>query len=138
RSLRMSDLAQATASSRSRLSHAVDRLEGQGWVRRVHCATDKRGQFAVLTDAGLAALGAAVPGEAEGVRRHLLEPLTTAQAHQLRRISESLVGHLSAAPLEPEQTYPPAHGEPGCAPQLPPPDAGIPLLATSGSDGPPG
>ena len=32
RRLRMSDLAEATLSSRSRLSHAVARLEALGWV----------------------------------------------------------------------------------------------------------
>src|SRR5918998_4425375 len=47
RALRMSELAEATSSSRSRLSHAVARLEEQGWVRRDRCPTDKRGQFAV-------------------------------------------------------------------------------------------
>src|SRR3981081_3198570 len=37
RTLRMSDLAEQTWSSRSRLSHAVDRLEERGWVRRISC-----------------------------------------------------------------------------------------------------
>src|SRR2546423_3092249 len=54
RTLRMSDLAAVTRSSRSRLSHAVARLEERGWVRRTACDTDKRGQFAVLTDEGFA------------------------------------------------------------------------------------
>ena len=35
RRLRMSELAGARSSSRSRLSHAVARLEEVGWVRRV-------------------------------------------------------------------------------------------------------
>ncbi len=34
RVLRMSELADATRSSRSRLSHAVARLEERGWVER--------------------------------------------------------------------------------------------------------
>ena len=45
RTLRMSDLAQATWSSRSRLSHAVDRLEEKGWIIRRSCPSDKRGSF---------------------------------------------------------------------------------------------
>ena len=53
---RMSELADATQSSRSRLSHAVARLEELGWVRRETCSTDRRGQLAVLTDEGFAAL----------------------------------------------------------------------------------
>ena len=36
--------------TRSRLSHAVARLEKNGWVRREDCPSDKRGQFAVLTE----------------------------------------------------------------------------------------
>ncbi|MET8349133.1 MULTISPECIES: MarR family transcriptional regulator [unclassified Micromonospora] len=95
RRLRMSDLAEATGSSRSRLSHAVARLEAAGWVRREECATDRRGQVALLTDAGFATLAAAAPGHVEGVRRHLFDALSPAQVDQLRRISETLAEHLS-------------------------------------------
>jgi DNA-binding MarR family transcriptional regulator len=94
RSLRMSDLAEATGSSRSRLSHAVTRLEQSGFVRREDCPTDRRGLTAVLTDRGFEVLAAAAPGHVQGVRRHLFDPLTPAQVDQLRRISEALVDHL--------------------------------------------
>ncbi|MFI7574692.1 MarR family winged helix-turn-helix transcriptional regulator [Micromonospora sp. NPDC049497] len=94
RRLRMSDLAQVSGSSRSRLSHAVSRLEAAGWVRREDCPTDRRGQVALLTDAGFATLAAAAPGHVEGVRRHLFDALSPAQVDQLRRISEALVDHL--------------------------------------------
>src|SRR5439155_26236556 len=53
RTLRMSDLAARARSSRSRLSHAVAKLEAQGWIRRRPCPDDRRGQLAELTDAGL-------------------------------------------------------------------------------------
>ncbi|MGR6318183.1 MarR family transcriptional regulator [Micromonospora soli] len=95
RRLRMSELADATGSSRSRLSHAVARLETAGWVRREECPTDRRGQIAVLTDAGFATLAAAAPGHVEGVRRHLFDALSPAQVDQLRRISETLADHLT-------------------------------------------
>src|SRR4051812_7764039 len=49
RRLRMAELATGTQSSRSRVSHAVARLEERGWVRREPCASDRRGQLAVLT-----------------------------------------------------------------------------------------
>ena len=42
RTLRMSDLAAVTQSSQSRLSHAVGRLEHNGWVRRSPCPDDRR------------------------------------------------------------------------------------------------
>jgi DNA-binding MarR family transcriptional regulator len=94
RQLRMSELAEQTGSSRSRLSHAVARLEQSGWVRREDCPTDRRGQLAVLTDLGFATLAAAAPGHVEGVRRALFDALSPAQVDQLRRISEALVDHL--------------------------------------------
>ncbi|MEU7611019.1 MarR family transcriptional regulator [Micromonospora sp. NPDC049204] len=94
RQLRMSDLAEAAGSSRSRLSHAVARLEAAGWVRREDCPTDRRGQVALLTDVGFATLAAAAPGHVEGVRRHLFDALSPAQVDQLRRISETLADHL--------------------------------------------
>ncbi|BCJ67555.1 MarR family winged helix-turn-helix transcriptional regulator [Polymorphospora rubra] len=94
RRLRMSELADASGSSRSRLSHAVARLEEAGWVRRENCPTDRRGQLAVLTDHGFEVLAAAAPGHVEGVRSHLFDPLTPAQVDQLRRISEAIIDHL--------------------------------------------
>lgn len=96
RALRMSALADRSQSSRSRLSHAVTRLEEAGWVRREDCPEDKRGQIARLTDAGFAALEAAAPGHVEGVRRHVFDPLTPEQVRQLREISTTLVDALQA------------------------------------------
>ena len=90
RSLRMSELAERSQSSRSRVSHAVARLEEAGWVRRESVPDDRRAALAVLTDEGFAALAAAAPGHVEGVRRHLLDRLTPAQVVALRRISEAV------------------------------------------------
>lgn len=94
RVLRMSELADAADSSRSRLSHAVARLEEAGWVRRESCPTDRRGAFAHLTDEGFEALAEAAPAHVESVRRHLLDPLTPEQIRQLREISEAIVNRL--------------------------------------------
>lgn len=94
RRLRMSELAEAMLSSRSRLSHAAARLEESGWLRRVDCETDRRGAFAELTDAGFATLAAAAPRHVAGVRAHLLDVLTREQLTQLADISDALVGHL--------------------------------------------
>jgi DNA-binding MarR family transcriptional regulator len=94
RTLRMSQLADSTLSSRSRLSHAVSRLEESGWVERQSCPTDRRGQLAVLTDKGFAALEAAAPGHVEGVRSHVFDPLTPDQVAALRDISETLLNPL--------------------------------------------
>jgi DNA-binding MarR family transcriptional regulator len=87
RTLRMGDLAERTWSSRSRVSHAVDRLEDRGWVQRLSCPTDKRGAFAVLTDAGFAVLAEAAPKHVESVRRHVFDRLTVEQVEHLGAIS---------------------------------------------------
>jgi DNA-binding MarR family transcriptional regulator len=90
RELRMNQLAEASTSSKSRLSHAVARLEERGWVERLDCKTDRRGQLARLTDAGYAALEAAAPGHAEQVRRSLFDRLSGDQVAQLAAISAAI------------------------------------------------
>ncbi|GAB3301606.1 MarR family transcriptional regulator [Geodermatophilus aquaeductus] len=94
RQMRMSELADRCLSSRSRLSHAVSRLEERGWVRRQVCAEDGRGLLAVLTDEGFAALEAAAPIHVEGVRTHLFDQLTPEQVAAMRDLGETLLRHL--------------------------------------------
>src|ERR1700710_2257532 len=93
RMMRMSELADRCLSSRSRLSHAVSRLEERGWVRRQVCESDGRGQLAVLTDEGFAALEAAAPVHVESVRTHLFDQLSPEQVTALRDIGETLLRH---------------------------------------------
>jgi DNA-binding MarR family transcriptional regulator len=90
RTMRMSDLADSLSSSRSRLSHAVARLEERGWVRREPDPADRRGQWAILTDDGFAALAAAAPGHVGAVRRQLFDALETDDVAALGRISDAL------------------------------------------------
>jgi DNA-binding MarR family transcriptional regulator len=97
RALRMSQLADRSLSSRSRLSHAVSRLEERGWVQRRICESDGRGQLAVLTDEGFAALEAAAPVHVEGVRAHLFDQLTPEQVAAVRDVGEALLRHLSCS-----------------------------------------
>src|ERR1051325_8583272 len=49
---RMQELAGSVHLSQSALSRVVGRLEAEGLVRRRMCASDRRGIFACLTDAG--------------------------------------------------------------------------------------
>jgi DNA-binding MarR family transcriptional regulator len=109
RTLRMSELASTSLSSRSRLSHAVARMEEAGWVRRRPCPNDRRGQNAELTDEGFARLEAAAPGHVEEVRTLLFDVLTPEQQHALRGISDVLVERLADGPLWPAA---PDTGEP--------------------------
>jgi DNA-binding MarR family transcriptional regulator len=97
RRMRMSELADRCLSSRSRLSHAVSRLQERGWVRRQTCEDDGRGQLAVLTDEGFAALAAAAPVHVEGVRTHLFDQLTPEQVAAMRDLGETLLRHLDPA-----------------------------------------
>lgn len=94
RQMRMSRLADLTRSSRSRLSHAVARLEERGWVERIDCASDRRGQLAHLTDRGFAALEEAAPGHVETVHAQFIDPLTQEQIAQLTSIGEALIARL--------------------------------------------
>ncbi len=93
--MRMSELADATRSSRSRLSHAVARFEERGWIRRQDCETDRRGQLATLTDAGFAALQQAAPGHVAAVRNHVVDRLSREQIGQLAEIGDALLAGLA-------------------------------------------
>jgi DNA-binding MarR family transcriptional regulator len=97
RSLRMSELAERSLSSRSRISHAVARLEERGWVERRPCESDARGALAVLTPAGFEALAAAAHGHVEGVREHLIDLLSPSEVRALRVIGEKVLDHLGCA-----------------------------------------
>ena len=107
--LRMSQLASTSLSSRSRLSHAVARMEENGWIRRLPFPDDRRGALAQLTDEGMARLEAAAPGHVEEVRAQLFDALSPAQLAALRDISDTLAAHLSAAP-----GWPAVPDEPAC------------------------
>ncbi|HJQ03247.1 MAG TPA: MarR family transcriptional regulator [Jatrophihabitans sp.] len=99
--LRMSELADRARSSRSRLSHAVSRLEERGLVRRLDCPTDKRGQLAVLTEDGLAVVRAAAPGHVAAVRRYLIDRLSAEQLAALGEVGEVMLTSTAEADLPP-------------------------------------
>lgn len=91
--LRMSELAMATNGSRSRLSHAVARLEVNGWVRREGVADDKRGQVAIITDEGIAVLEQAAPGHVGAVRQIVFDALSEQQIEALYDVCAALAEH---------------------------------------------
>jgi DNA-binding MarR family transcriptional regulator len=99
RALRMSQLAEAASASKSRASHAVARLEERGWVRRVDCATDRRGQVAELTDQGYAVLVACAPGHVEQVRASLFDGLTPEQVGHLKAIGDIMAATCDGRPI---------------------------------------
>jgi DNA-binding MarR family transcriptional regulator len=84
--LRMTELAKGVKITRSRLSHAVARLEASGWVRREDCPSDKRGQIACLTESGRAKLRDSAPGHVAAVRQAVFDRLSPEQVTQLGEI----------------------------------------------------
>jgi DNA-binding MarR family transcriptional regulator len=94
RRIRMNVLAERVLLSRSGITRLVDRLEAAGSVERSACATDARGQEAVLTPDGLARLRTAAQTHLDGVRRYFLDRLDGGELDGLEsslgRIAESL------------------------------------------------
>lgn len=94
--IRMSELADRTLSSRSRLSHQIDRLEKSGLIRREWCADDARGTWAVLTPIGWEKIVAAAPDHVDGVRRHLVDLLSAEDFTKIGEICRLIVHHLDS------------------------------------------
>ncbi|MER5550275.1 MarR family transcriptional regulator [Streptomyces sp. NPDC002793] len=99
RQKRMTQLAKDAKITRSRLSHAVARLEKNGWVRREECPSDKRGQNAILTEEGHAMLSRSAPGHVEAVRQAMFARLSPEQVQSLGEIMQVI-----ATGLQPEGT----------------------------------
>jgi DNA-binding MarR family transcriptional regulator len=89
--LRMTDLADASVQSRSRLSHQITRMEARDLIRREECEGDKRGTWAVLTELGRDTIERVAPRHVDSVRRHFLDRMTSAQLEDMR---------ITCAPIE--------------------------------------
>ncbi len=96
RRLRMSELAQVTNASLSRLSHLITRLERRGLVRREPDPTDGRYTNAILTPAGLRLLVASAPGHVAKVRELVIDALSPAELRHLRTASERILERIEA------------------------------------------
>ena len=87
--LKMSDLAACALMTRSGLTRLVDRLEKEGLVKRLACATDRRAVHAALTDKGLAERERAWPAYEEALQELFGSKLTNDEAemimHTLKR-----------------------------------------------------
>jgi DNA-binding MarR family transcriptional regulator len=84
RTIRMSQLAELSRGSLSRLSNVVKRLEQREFVQRVPDPTNGRFTNAVLTDAGWECVVRAAPGHVDAVRHFIFDPLSTEQVEALR------------------------------------------------------
>ena len=84
RRMRMSDLADRLALSRSGATRLIDRLEADQLVERVSCETDRRGQWAHLTQPGLDRLRTASPTHLRGIGEHFLDRIPATELQALR------------------------------------------------------
>jgi len=94
RTLRMTNLAQRTNATLTRLSHVVRRLEDRSLVERFPCPEDGRATNTRLTAAGWDAVVAAAPGHVATVRAEVIDALTPEQVDQLSQIAEALLRRL--------------------------------------------
>ena len=92
----MTDLAELTRVSPSRLSHAVTRLERAGWVERRECREAGRRTAAVLTEAGREKLRDTAPGHVREARRLVVDALAPEQLAALGTSARTIVAQ--AAP----------------------------------------
>lgn len=100
--LRMSDLAEFTEGSLSRLSNVAARLEKRGWLRRAPDPADGRFTLAMLTDDGREKVEASAPAHVEEVRRLVIDPLSKAQQRQLHQISRRVLRAIDPDDGDPE------------------------------------
>ena len=89
--MRMSELAQATSSSLSRLSHTAARMEKHGYLQRTRCPGAGRRTNATLTDEGFAKVAQAAPGHVTTVRSLLIDALSTAELKTLHEIGRRVL-----------------------------------------------
>jgi DNA-binding MarR family transcriptional regulator len=90
---RLTDLASRMQWSASRLSHHVTRMEQRGLVERAGCASDLRGAYIVLTEAGWDAIRSAAPDHVESVRAHLIDLLSEDELATLVAIGGKIAAH---------------------------------------------
>ena len=98
---RMSDLAEVTNASLSRLSHLIKRLEGRGFVRREPDPTDGRYTNAILTTAGYEHLVASAPAHVAAVRQLVIDPFTKAELGQLHEAANRILKRVDEQPTAP-------------------------------------
>ena len=94
--LRVFEVADALAWEQSRVSHQLARMQRRGLVAREGCASDARGAFAVLTEAGRAAIERAAPAHVETVRQLVFDGLTHDQLIALTEITTGVLDRLAA------------------------------------------
>ena len=97
--LRMKDLAERILYSKSGFTNVVDRMEKEGFVKRVRPENDRRSILVVLTDKGRKKMDEARRCHREGLNEHFSRLLADSDIKALTRAFEKLSEH--ARPLRP-------------------------------------
>jgi DNA-binding MarR family transcriptional regulator len=94
RQMRMAQLADALAHSRSRVTHTVSRMERAGLVVRCASPEDGRGIVCRLTDQGYAVLTEAAHVHVNGVRDYLVDLVSPEDFAALGRVMDAVSDRL--------------------------------------------
>jgi DNA-binding MarR family transcriptional regulator len=92
--MRMAQLADALAHSRSRVTHTVARMQNAGLVLRSSSPEDGRGIVCVLTDRGHDLLVEAAPVHVQGVRDYLVDIADPGDFAALGRVMNAVADEL--------------------------------------------
>jgi DNA-binding MarR family transcriptional regulator len=97
--VRMGELADRLVFSPSRCTYQITSMVKRGLVRKQSCSDDGRGQEAVLTDAGMAALAVAAPLHLATVRETFIDDLDDAEIAAITRVFGRLGPRLRSLPV---------------------------------------
>lgn len=114
RTIRMSELAELSRGSLSRLSNVVKRLEQRGFVRREPDPTNGRYTNAILTDAGWACVVQAAPGHVNAVRQYIFDPLSEQQVTALGEVGGLIADRIRCGLSAEADPVDPAEGTRTC------------------------
>lgn len=92
--MRMAQLADSLAHSRSRVTHTITRMERARLVERRNSSEDGRGVVATLSDHGFAVLREAAPVHVQGVRDYLIDLVSEDDFAALGRVMNAVSDNL--------------------------------------------
>jgi DNA-binding MarR family transcriptional regulator len=98
------ELAALVQWEKSRLSHQVRRMHGQGLIVREPNPADGRSAMIGLLPAGRRAIEDAAPQHVHHVRRHFIDLFTPAELDTFAALNERVLRHLAEAPFPEEST----------------------------------
>src|SRR4051812_12330248 len=97
RQMRMAQLADALAHSRSRVTHTVSRMEKAGLVVRTSSPEDGRGVVASMTEPGYTLLTRMAPLHVQSVRDNLVDLVSPEDFEAVGRVMNAVADNLIAA-----------------------------------------